>query len=165
MKYFQLDECFNDKRLAETCNAEGRCIVRRFPRRRKEQKDPIVLPDLLTKDAPLLTTDFTIADDHRNAIPEWNSGLIVVRSRNSRKPFTSKSAGANLARLKHKFPSWAETDWSGIYLEVDEKAVFLSQLGRVQGGRWINFDRDDFSEAMATELGRFRDVPPKLQRD
>jgi hypothetical protein len=167
MKCFQLDECFNDRRLAEGCNSERQCFVRRFPNRLKQEKDHIILPDLLGKDAPLLTTDFTIVDDHLSDIPEVNSGLIVIRSRNSKKPFTSKAASINLARLKQKFLAWSETDWSGIYLEIDEEAVFLSQPKRVPEGRWISFDRTDFGETLTAELNQLkvRADNPALQND
>jgi len=156
IKCFQLDECFNDKRLAESCNLSGRCLVRRFPSRLKQLKDPVILPDLLAKDAPLLTTDFRIVYEHRDVIPEINSGLIVVRSRHSQKPFTSKSATINLARLKQRFPAWAETDWSGIYLEIDEEMVFLSQPKRIPEGRLIRFDQADFEEVLKTGLNELR---------
>jgi hypothetical protein len=158
VKTFQLDECLNDARLANTCNSEGRCVIRRFPRRLKGHKDPVMLPDLLSKDAPLLTTDFTIVDDHTTHIPEINSGLIVIRSRNSQRPFTSRSASQNLARLKQKFPAWADTNWAGLYLEIDEEAVFLARLkhSAVPERRRINFDQQDFCNAFAAELNRLR---------
>jgi hypothetical protein len=60
----------------------------------------------------------------------------------------------NLARLKQKFPPWADTDWSGIYLEVDEEAVFLAQLGHGEtpDGQWISFEQADFDQALLAAL-------------
>jgi hypothetical protein len=149
MKPYQLDECLNFGRLAEDCNSEGRCKVRRFPRGLKGQKDAV---------APVLTADFRIIYQHGEHVPEINSGLIVVRSSNSRKPFTRRSVSMNLARLKRKFPQWAETNWSGIYLEVDEEAVFLAPLRRYQvpDGPRINFDQNNFDEVFTAELSRLQ---------
>lgn len=159
MKSFQLDECFNDKRLADACNAEGRCTVRRFPRRLKEKKDPVILPDLLAKDAPVVTIDFTIVPDNAAHIPNVNSGLIVVRSKNSRKPFTSKSAAMNMSRLKQRFPAWSEIDWSGVYIEIDEEELFISELKKDMAGDHgmsIKLDVPRFSDTVMEMLDKIK---------
>jgi hypothetical protein len=164
MNAFQLDECLNDKRLADLCNAEGHCVVRRFPRRLREQKDFVVLPDLLAKDAPLVTIDFPIVDENKRHIPEVNAGLIIVRTRNVQRPFTAKSATQNMQRFKQKFPDWAEADWSGIHLEIDEYEIYIGQLGALQAnhGHVIRLDRENFAEELRSKLQLLR--PRKLSQ-
>jgi hypothetical protein len=158
MTSFQLDECFNDKRLAKACNSERRCKVLRYPRRLKKQKDPKVLADLLARNSPLLTTDFTILDDNTVHIPQPNSGMIVVRSRYPRRPFTSKSAAANLLLLKERFSAWSEIDWSGIYVEIDEEEIMVCPLEGDSDRQsfLIRFDEQDFEALLNEKLDAVR---------
>lgn len=161
-----MDECFNDRRLADACNSEGRCKVLRYPRRLKQQQDPSMLPELLAKEAPLLTTDFTIVEDNAEFIPEPNSGVIVVRSRFPHRPFTSKMAAANLGRLKERFPVWPDIDWSGIYLEIDEEEVLIDTLTR--GARKsivIPLNAKDFAKHLSEKLDFAKPRPIRGKKD
>jgi hypothetical protein len=128
MNTFQLDENLNDKNLADKCNSEKLCVVKRFPNRLKGAKDDVVLPDLLTKEAPFVTRDFPIVSEHRDQVPRSHSGIIVVRSKIPSRPFTTQSAARNLAKFKNKFPSWSTADWKQIYIEIDEDEIFITKV-------------------------------------
>lgn len=148
MKSFQLDENINSKNLVENCDAEGKCKVLRFPAALCGTKDPELLPDLLTREAPLVTTDSTIVNDSPGAIPERNSGLIVVKQRAPTPPFTAKRAAVFIANFKSKFPGWPEFDWSGLYVEISDTEAYVSALrdGDVSGGTSIDIGDEKFSE-------------------
>jgi hypothetical protein len=47
-----------------------------------------------------------------------------------------------VAKFKQLFPEWANTDWSRIYMEIEENGVYLHSLvdGNVDGGISIPFD-------------------------
>jgi hypothetical protein len=156
MTIFQLDENINDDEFAEKCNREKLCDVYRFPRRLKGQKDDVVLPDLLTKGAPLVTKDFRIANENSKVIPTDNSGLIVVRTNNPQRSFTVKAAIANIARFKEKFPRWSDYDWSGIYLEIVEDEVYVETLNSsvdLARGHAVRFAEDNFANELLRRLG------------
>jgi hypothetical protein len=74
MNAFQLDQNLNSKKFASECNAQGKAKVLRYPRRLMDENDDIMLPDLLSKEAPLVTSDFTIVEDNQDCIPYENSG-------------------------------------------------------------------------------------------
>jgi len=160
MRRFQLDENLNDKRLAKSCNDEKRCRVMRFPKRLKGKKDDVILPDLLTKGAPLLTRDFPILAENIDHVPELHSGIIVVRSNDPSRPFTTRSAIKNLARFKNKFPAWAETDWKQIYVEIDEDEIFLSKIREVGATFNVTLKSKDFSSQVTAALEKLSQ--PKL---
>lgn len=158
MKSFQLDENFNDRRLVEQCTAAGRCELLRFPPKLRGVADEIWMPDLLTKTAPVVTKDFRIVEQHREAVPPQNSGIIIVRPKKARPSFTSKQAVAIIANFKSRFPSWADTDWSGIYTEITEIDVYVTALtsGDLDNGRTLELARLGFVEDLTAALVEIR---------
>lgn len=168
MKAYQLDENLNDKRLADGCNSEGKCTVRRYPGRLRGEKDPVMLPELLSKDAPLLTRDFPIVHEHKNYIPKLHSGVIVVRTKNTNRAFTTKIAMKNIETLKERFPPWAETNWTGVYLEIDEEGIYVGDLHDLySSGRSIRFDTAKFESEMREAIRALSEqlgVNPQIDR-
>jgi hypothetical protein len=81
MKCFQLDQCSNHAGFRRKCNEQALCVVRRLPPRLKDHDDDVVLIDLLARDAPILTMDFTIVCDNPTHIPHENPGIIVIKAR------------------------------------------------------------------------------------
>jgi hypothetical protein len=81
MNCFQLDQCSNHAGFAEKCNKEALCIVKRLPVRLKDHDDDVVLIDLLSQNASILTMDFTIVYDNPAHISLENPGIIVVKAR------------------------------------------------------------------------------------
>jgi hypothetical protein len=154
MLSFQLDQCSNNGKFADKCNSEKHCIVRRFPKRLMDFDDSIVLADLLARDGCFLTMDFMIVHENPAHIPPENPGIIVVRA----VPNKSSIMERLIARFKRLFPRWASTDWSKIYLEIEESGIYLARLvdGNINGGRTVSFDSDDFSGRLQSALAQMR---------
>jgi hypothetical protein len=150
MRRFQLDECSDDADFADDCNRDGRCEIRRMPVELKEELDPDVLPDLLARDAPLVTTDHGIVFDNPACIGPKNPGIIVIKARPSRGSLMQKL----VARFKSQYPAWAETDWSEVYMEIEETEVYLHRLvdADIYNGPSIQFNDPDFAEKLYTGL-------------
>jgi len=146
VRTFQLDENANHKKLADTCNAAGNCIVERLPRHLVGKKDPVVLGDLLNKSATVLTMDFGIVRQHRNSIPSQNPGVIVVLAQ----PNTATRLMTMLDQFKAKCPSWPSIDWTGIYIEIDVSEVYVSDLtgGDIDSGQSISYSKLNFENEL-----------------
>src|SRR5258706_5845433 len=160
MKCFQLDQCSNHGGFAERCNRQALCVIKRLPDRLKDRDDDIVLTDLLSKDAPIVTMDFTIVYDNPAYISPDNPGIIVVKAR----PNSAKKMQAIIAKFKSKFPDWNSTDWSKIYIEIEETEVYVSRLidGNIDSGKPIAFDGDDFSGRLRLVIAEMRRERPML---
>ena len=78
MTIFQLDQCLNDKTLADACNAQGMCTVYRYPRRLTGQFDEVMLPVVFSRNTTLLTTDRTIIEDNESSIVAPNNNGICA---------------------------------------------------------------------------------------
>jgi hypothetical protein len=154
VKSFQLDENANHRGLADTCNADGKCLVKRLPSRLVNQKDPIVLNDLLNKDATLLTMDFNIVREHPDCIPFQNPGVIVIRAR----PNSANRLMAMLNKFKTKCPNWPSFQWDQIYFEIHEAAVYVSGLtdAKIDNGKLIPYSTSDFETTLTEALNGFR---------
>lgn len=155
---FQLDQNINDKRLAELCNAEVPGRVLRFPVRLQDEPDEIVLPDLLGGDATFVTTDHRIVDENPSSVPSNNPGLVVIHLKVASRTMTAQLATDMIARFKEAFPTWAEVDWSQLYLEITEEDVYLAPLrhGDVTGGREIRFNSASFSATLQEAIESLR---------
>jgi hypothetical protein len=123
---FQLDECFDNKDLAEACNAEQKCVVDRCPA--KGVPDEGVLADVFARQVTLLTIDRTIVDDHPTSIVSPNSGIVVIRNKRPLPFMTIPRAKRIIATCKRNIPSWPLIDWSMIYVEIDEEEIYLCPL-------------------------------------
>ena len=154
MKSFQLDQCSNHADFHRKCNQQGFCVVKRLPPRLKDHDDDVVLTDLLAKEAPILTMDFTIVYDNPAYIPPENPGIIVVKAR----PNTARLMETMIAKFKTKFPEWNSTDWSTLYIEIEESEVYVSRLvdGNIDEGQYIGFARDDFSKQLRLMIEKIR---------
>ena len=158
MTTFQLDENNNYTHLAEQCNNDGACTVLRFPARLRGIKDSQLLPMLLSANATLLTTDFTIVSDNRDSIPNPNAGIIVVKSRSPKPPFTATRAVRFINQFKNKFPAWPTINWAGLYIEISETETYISALmdGDISGGISIEFQDDTFSDQLSGAIATIR---------
>lgn len=121
MTIFQLDQCLNDKTLADACNAQGMCTVYRYPRRLTGQFDEVMLPVVFSRNTTLLTTDRTIIEDNESSIVAPNPGIIVVKNKKPRPFMTADRARAIIAKFKTNVPSWPTIDWSMVYIEIDDE--------------------------------------------
>lgn len=159
MTTFQLDENNNYAHLAEQCNNNGACTVLRFPPRLRGIKDSQLLPMLLSANATLLTTDFTIVSDNLDSIPNPNAGIIVVKSRSPKPPFTATRAVGFIVRFKNKFPAWATINWAGLYIEISEAETYICALtdGDVSAGLSIEFQNDTFSDQLLGAIAMIRE--------
>jgi len=158
MNSFQLDECFNDRRLADRCNQEKKCLVRRWPEARSGEDDDVWFPALLTADAPILTTDFVIAleESNRKALPFPNTGIIVVRPDQPRPGFGSKDASAVIDKVKAIFPDWSATDWSSAYVEFTETGAYVCDFEdeALSVGEHIPYSAASFAEKLLNALAK-----------
>ena len=155
MKSFQLDQCSNHSAFREKCNKEARCIIRRLPPRLRDHDDDVVLLDLLSRDACLLTMDFNIVNDNNEHIPDENPGIIVVKAI----PNRATVMAMIIDKFKKHFTVWNVTDWSKIYLEIDVRAVYISRLinGDIDtGGMTIDFCETDFEKRLQMAINRCR---------
>jgi hypothetical protein len=155
MKCFQQDQCSNHADFRRKCNKQGLCIVRRLPGGLINQDDDVVLTDLLAKDAPIITMDFTIVYDNHAYIPAENPGIIVVKAR----PNKAAKMEAMIAKFKRHFPEWNSTDWSKIYIEIEESEVYVSRLtdGNIDDGKEICFSGDDFLNRLRLMIAAIRE--------
>lgn len=128
MRCFQLDENFDDADFAAKCREEEQCIVIRYPRHRKRQKDSIMLPSLLVPDYPLLTLDHRIIEQNHQWIPDNNGGVIVVRLNRPVRTMTTALAARIVAAFKKKLTMWASIDWSRVYLDLSETEAYVCPL-------------------------------------
>lgn len=144
MNRFQLDECCNSRSLREKCNSAGHCEVRRYPRQLIGQKDPEMLPVLLAKEAPLVTTDRRIVDDHIQHIPFPHSGVILAKSQDTTRTMTVSSAEGLIERFKLSYPNWHSVDWSCQFLEIDETTA---ELHVIANGVLTTVGTSKFSDA------------------
>jgi hypothetical protein len=119
-----------------------------------DQEDPVVLADVLKKDATLLTMDFGIVDQHPNCIPAHNPGIIIIKAR----PNTADLMSRMLARFKSKCPNWPELDWSEIYAEIEGAAIYVSGLtdGNISGGRTVSYTVSNFEAALTDAIAALR---------
>ena len=140
--------------LRKKCNTQALCIIKRLPDRLKDHDDDVVLTDLLSKDSPILTMDFTIVYDNPAYISSDNPGIIVVKAR----PNKATIMEAMIAKFKGHFPEWNITDWSKIYMEIEETDVYVSRLidGNIDGGKPISFDGDDFPGRLRLVIAEIR---------
>jgi hypothetical protein len=129
MNEFQFDECFDDRVIRIRCNSERLCVAKKYPRELRGTKDPQMLPELLRKDAALVTTDGRIVDDNIDHIPYPHPGIIAIGTRDASKTLTTRIAAKNLDQFKGLFVTWHLTDWSGTFLEIDEDKASLHLVG------------------------------------
>jgi hypothetical protein len=151
---FQLDQCLNDKTLADICNSQGMCTVYRYPRRPTDQLDEVMLPAVFSRNTTLLTTDRTIIEDNESSIAAPNPGVIVVKNKKPRPFMTADRAGAIIAEFKRKVPSWPTIDWSMIYIEIDDEGeAYVCPLvsGDITKGQPFNIS----SKNVNAELTRY----------
>jgi hypothetical protein len=155
---FQLDENNNYAQLAEQCNNDDACTVLRFPLHLRGTKDPQLLPMLLSRDAALLTTDFNIVSDNRDSIPNPNAGIIVVKSRSPKPPFTARRAVGFIVQFKNKFPAWPTINWAGLYIEISETETYICALtgGDISNGISIEFQDATFSDKLSDIIAMIR---------
>lgn len=157
MTEFTFDENMDDKRLVIGCNAEGQCQTFRYPKCLRGVKDFIMLPELLSMGRTLVTNDANIVSDHIDSIPGENPGVIIVKLRRPSRTMTSKLAATLLKNFKLKFPSWPETNWSNILLEISELEVCVSWLPSRDGERFIlNYDSPSFAEEFSNLIDEIR---------
>ena len=158
MRSFQLDQNSNHKQLANQCNAEGRCFVRRLPTELVDEDDGVILPALLAKEATLLTMDFRIVEDNPGCIPPQNPGIVVVLAR----PNTADLMKRMLARFKSECPEWPDFNWSQIYAEIDEREIYVSKLvdGNTEAGTAIPFGVPGFAGLLADAIAALKPSPP-----
>ena len=128
MRGFQLDENFNSKSLRSRCNSGGHCHVHRFPPNLSGTKDPELLPIMLARESPLVTLDRRMIENHLQFIPEPNSGIIVVKTINTKQTITNSIASTIVDKFKTLYPDWHSTDWSGKCLELDLVCSTVSVL-------------------------------------
>lgn len=152
MSFFQLDECSNDKRVANRCNAGGKSQVRRWPENLKGVSDHVWFPDVLTRNAPVLTIDFTIVleEQNRKAIPQNNSGIIVVKPEFPTRGFSMKLATPIIETFKSYYPDWHSTDWSNVYLELNEVSAYVCDFKdeSLSNGTRVRYDEEGFVEKL-----------------
>ena len=67
MTIFQFDENLNARTLYRRCNANEQRVLR-YPEDLRGTKDHVMLPDLLSRGNPLVTSDFTIVEHHTYAL-------------------------------------------------------------------------------------------------
>jgi len=125
---FQLDECLDDTRLAQACNAAAKCIVNRYPPELKGTPDHEMLPVVFSHNTTLLTIDRTIVDDNRSSIVSPNPGIIIIQKKKPHPPMTATRAREIIERFKQNVPSWPTIDWSMVYVEIDEEEVYVCPL-------------------------------------
>lgn len=139
MNRYVFDECLDSKRLIASCNEEGKCIADRYPPHMKGTKDPLMLPVILAGEAPLVTTDHTIVEEHWSHIPSENPGIVIIRLRRPSRKMTDKLAGKLLSDFKRAFPDWETQVWSGLCLEITEADVILSRIPPLPDGGHVKF--------------------------
>lgn len=66
---------------------------------------------------------------------------------------------AMIAKFKRHFPEWNITDWSKIYMEIDESEVYVSRLtdGNIDDGKEVSFSGDDFSNRLRLMIVAIRE--------
>jgi predicted nuclease of predicted toxin-antitoxin system len=128
MNSFVFDENFNDRRLVDACNSEGRCTVHRFPEALKSAKDPEVLRVLLANKDTLVTLDGPIIDRHREHVPDNNPGIIIVRQRRTAQTMTTKRGGQLLHQFKANLPEWATLNYELLRIDVTETGAIIASI-------------------------------------
>jgi len=123
---FQLDECLDDTRLAQACNAAAKCTVNRYPPDLKGTPDHEMLPVVFSRNTTLLTIDRTIVHDNGSSIVSPNPGIIIIQKKKPHPPMTATRE--IIERFKQNIPSWAAIDWSMVYAEIDEDEVYVCPL-------------------------------------
>jgi len=131
---YQLDECTNSKKLAESCSRQGLVEVRRWPGRRKGQKNPEWLPDMLASGGTLLTTDREIHFQHVAHIPSTHSGILIVAKTQSATTIRREDVMRILAQFKSAFPEWHCLSLRNSIVEICETHI---QLWWVESGKRV----------------------------
>lgn len=162
MTDFQLDQNLNARRMADACNAEGLCTLRRLPKRLINKTDDIVLRDLLGRDATLITADRRIVDENPSDIPPRNPGVVVVRLKVATRTLTARLADEMIRRFKDSFPEWHRTDWSRLFLEITDQDIYIARLASsdTSGGRTLRFDEPDFAAELSQTIALLRAALP-----
>ena len=158
MTTFQLDECQNDKRFQEDCEAAELAKVYRYPRTLRGQDDSVVLNSLLQRPNPLLTKDRDMPDQHVSSIPETHPGLVVIANAPD-VPQTITMPGVRkiLAQFKKEFPEWHQVPLrNSVVIELTQIGVEVRHLesGRLIRNDYLSFDKTGWKEQLLEILNR-----------
>jgi hypothetical protein len=155
MTTFQLDECLNDRRFQEDCEAGNLAKVYRYPRALRGQDDAVVLSTLLQRPNPLLTKDRHMPDDHVAAIPENHPGLVVIANApDIPQTITMPGVRKILANFKQLFPEWHQVALRNSVIELTQVGVEVRCLqgGRLVRNDYLPFDNTGWKEQLISIL-------------
>lgn len=149
------DECADSKSLVASCNEAQPETIYRYPSKFRGEKDPAMLPHMLSGDRTLLTSNAFIAEEHASAIPLQNPGIVVVRLRRPSKTMTAKMIKEIIARFKAIIPEWRGINLNNIHLEICEDCAIISSLP-LKGERAVIYYRSAaFKDDLNAALRRF----------
>ena len=116
------------------------------------KKDPEVLSSVLPGSVPFLTSDFRIISDHRSSVCEPNSGIIIVRTNDTSRPFTLDRKMELVKKFKEHYSAWFTQDWANVQIEIYDDYVFIARLSKLtsETGRFFGFGDCDFESAIKT---------------
>lgn len=123
MTTFQLDQCFDCKRFARECAAEGLCHTLRIPASLRNTADPEMLSAVMTNANPLVTFDRELPHEHTPFIPESHPRILIVSNYPAPQTMTVRIAQRVLNRFKTAVPSWHEAVWRNSIVELTSVGV------------------------------------------
>lgn len=162
MSEFQLDQNINSKKLVKTCRSEG-SVVRRFPRRLHDRKDPEILHELMARPEPFVTMDRNIADQHCSVIPDDNPGIIIIANAAIQGTITVLRGMKILSEFKKRHPEWREIGWNNSIVEITEQGTTVWHVARgvlICDG-YTSFIDEDCVDQLRLLLARNADRPAK----
>ena len=157
MTTIQLDECINNKKLAEDCNSEGLVTTRRFPGNMvgRSVKDPEMLKAFMGGPAPLLTTDTRLPTAHSVHIPNRHPGIVVLKH-DGPDSMTIKIARDILVNIKNLIHDWNNMTFSNSIVEISESKIRVSRVvdGTLIQDPNIEFTDQDWRTEMLDTVAR-----------
>jgi hypothetical protein len=157
MTIFQLDQCLNDRRLADRCNraSQGQAQAFRFPNRLHDAPDPVVLAALLPRGNPFISTDRAMPEEHACHIHNPHAGIVIIcHSPDEPRTMTSALAAAILARFKTAVPCWHSLPLANSIMFLTEIDVEVCHVGagKLVQGRHLPYTDTTWAEKMVADL-------------
>jgi hypothetical protein len=153
MTAYQLDQCLNSKRFADSCARQGLAEINRFPRRLLHRKDPDVLGVILPSNHALLTIDRRMHFEHAASIPDQHSGILII-ARSVQRTLGISDVARILTKFKSAFPNWHAVSIRNSIVEITETSVqvWISQSRTIKSISFVTFDQDGWQEVLAGVL-------------
>lgn len=154
MLAYQVDQCATWTTFVKACNDQGLVQVWGFPRKLKDEDDPVVLAHVLPSGRTLITTDRAIHHDNLAHIPRKHAGILIVALASPTRTMTMAGARRVLANFKTAVPHWHRISLRNSIVELTDRSVqvwTVREFG-LQQLAFLPFDAPDWQNQLRRVL-------------